>query len=55
MPILHYDPSFRDLPDLDEDQKCDKCGAEEVGHLMYFSYSSTGASVLCMACYLAEA
>jgi hypothetical protein len=36
MPVLHYDKTFKDMPDLRKEQKCDNCGY--VGRKMYYSY-----------------
>ena len=53
MPILNRDKEHTILPALDELQECDECGAQQVGHDLWFSYppGNQPCRVLCGQCF----
>ena len=52
MPILNYDKIMTDMPALNKDQQCDKCGIVQNGRKFFYSYSLSATQVLCLECKL---
>ena len=53
MPVLNWHKDVKDMPDMGKLQKCDTCGAEQVGNRMYYSYpKKSKIEVICRTCFL---
>ena len=50
MPILNFDKTYTDMPDLKENQQCDDCGLVISGYLAYYAYFQKTTGVLCENC-----